>query len=86
MQKMTYIIRDKNGLHARPAGLIVQAAKGYKSKVSISAGEKSADCKKLFQVMGLGIKCGDEVTLSAEGEDEEGAVGDIGKTMRDAGL
>ena len=54
MQKMTYIIRDKNGLHARPAGLIVQAAKGYKSKVSISAGEKSADCKKLFQVMGLG--------------------------------
>ena len=81
MQKMTYIIRDKNGLHARPAGLIVQAAKGYKSKVSIST-----DCKKLFQVMGLGIKCGDEVTLSAEGEDEERAVGDIGKTMRDAGL
>ena len=76
MQKMTYIIRDKNGLHARPAGLIVQAAKGY----------KSADCKKLFQVMGLGIKCGDEVTLSADGEDEERAVGDIGKTMRDAGL
>lgn len=86
MQKITYIIRDKNGLHARPAGLIVQVAKQYSSSVGMRAGEKSADCKKLFQIMQLGVKAGDEVEISAEGSDEDAAISELGETMRGAGL
>lgn len=86
MEKITYKITDKNGIHARPAGLIVQAAKKYKANLTLSVGEKSADCKKLFQLMQLGVKMGDEITVSAEGDDEAAAVGEIEATMRSAGL
>lgn len=86
MQKLTYIIRDKNGIHARPAGLIVQVAKQYESTVAMKSGEKSADCKKLFQVMQLGVKAGDEVEISADGRDENEAISELGETMRGAGL
>ena len=37
-------------------------------------GEKSADLKRLFGVMGLNVKAGDAVTVSAEGADEEAAI------------
>lgn len=86
MQKITYIIRDKNGIHARPAGLIVQVAKQYSSSIGMRSGEKSADCKKLFQIMQLGVKAGDEVEISAEGSDEDAAINELGETMRGAGL
>lgn len=86
VKKMIYIVRDKNGIHARPAGVIVQTAKTFVSDVTISRGEKSADCKKLFQIMQLGVKAGDEVEIRAEGADEENAVEELGKVMREAGL
>ena len=86
MQKITYIIRDKNGIHARPAGLIVQVAKQYNSSVEMKTGDKSADCKKLFQIMQLGVRAGDEVEISAEGQDEDEAISELSDTMRAAGL
>lgn len=86
MQKITYIIRDKNGIHARPAGLIVQVAKQYDSLLEMKSGEKSADCKKLFQIMQLGVRAGDEVEISAEGSDEDAAINELGEAMRGAGL
>lgn len=86
MQKITYIIRDKNGIHARPAGLIVQVAKQYSSSVEMKTGDKSADCKKLFQIMQLGVSAGDEVEISVEGQDEDEAISELSETMRAAGL
>lgn len=86
MEKITYKITDKNGIHARPAGLIVQAAKKYKAAVTLTLGEKQADCKKLFQLMQAGVKMGDEITITADGEDGEAAVSEIERTMREAGL
>lgn len=73
MQKFSYVIRDEVGIHARPAGLLVKEAKKYQSKVKIIKGEKSADAAKLMMVMSLGVKCGEEVTVEVEGEDEETA-------------
>ena len=86
MEKITYKITDKNGIHARPAGLLVQVAKKYKSAVSLSLGTKEADCKKLFQLMQLGVKEGDEITITANGEDEGEAVSEIKRTLCEAGL
>lgn len=86
MKKITYTISDKNGIHARPAGLIVQCAKKYNSDITMTINERSADCKKLFAVMGLGAVCGSIVLISADGEDETGAIDDIENTMRGAGL
>ena len=71
MNSFEYIIRDENGLHARPAGLLVKQAKSLSSKITLECRGKSASLKKILAVMGLGVKCGDTVKVSAEGKDAE---------------
>ncbi|HIX59536.1 MAG TPA: HPr family phosphocarrier protein [Candidatus Blautia gallistercoris] len=73
MKQFTYTITDEVGIHARPAGLLVKAAKGFSSKVMIQKDGKSVDVKKLMALMGLGVKCGDTVEITVEGEDEAAA-------------
>lgn len=64
----------KQGLHARPAAEFVQKAHGFKSKVTIVIGDKSADAKSILGIMGLGVKPGTEVVVRGDGEDEVKAV------------
>lgn len=71
MVEFTYEIQDKMGMHARPAGALVQMAAKLDSKVTISVGDKKADCTKLIAMMRLGIKYKDVVTFRVEGEKEE---------------
>lgn len=70
MQKFEYTVKDEVGIHARPAGLLVKEAKKFQSKVMITKEGKSADASKLMAVMGLGVKCGQTVEVSVEGDDE----------------
>lgn len=74
MKEFTYTIQDPVGLHARPAGLFVKEAAKYTSKITISTGDKSSDAKRLFSVMGLGVKGGNRITVTAEGNDEDAAI------------
>ena len=71
MNSFEYTIRDENGLHARPAGLLVRQAQALSSEITIECRGKSASLKKLLAVMGLGVRCGDVVKLSAEGKNDE---------------
>lgn len=71
MKEFTYTITDPQGIHARPAGLLVKEAKKYASSLTIAKGSKKGDLKKIFTVMGLGVKQGESVTIQAEGADEE---------------
>lgn len=73
MKEFTYTITDPQGIHARPAGELVKLAKEFSSKITISKDGKSGDCKKIFAVMGLGIKGGMEATFCFEGQDEDAA-------------
>ena len=73
MKEFQYVITDPVGLHARPAGLFVKAAAGVQSKVTLTFGAKSVDAKRILGVMGLGVKKGDEITVTVEGPDEEAA-------------
>ncbi len=73
MKSFEYTISDEVGIHARPAGLLVNAAKATGCKVTLQKGDKCADANKLFAVMGLGVKCGDTVTVTVEGENEDTA-------------
>jgi phosphocarrier protein len=75
MQEFQYTITDPDGIHARPAGLLVKAIQGYKdTTVSISVRDKKADAKKLFALMALGIKQGETIVVSAEGPEAEAAL------------
>lgn len=77
MKTFTYTITDELGIHARPAGALVKEAKKFESRLSIAKGLKKADLKKLFAVMGLGAKQGDELIIEAEGSDEAAAAASI---------
>ena len=70
MEQFSYRVTDPAGIHARPAGLIVKEAAKFKSDIKIKANGKEADAKKIFAVMSLGIRSGDEMTITAEGSDE----------------
>lgn len=74
MKSFTYTIKDAAGIHARPAGLVVSEAKKYASTITIKAGEKSANATRLMAIMAMGVKCGNEVIVEVEGEDEDVAV------------
>ena len=73
MQQFTYTITDPIGIHARPAGLLVKAAKALDSAVTIQKGDKAVSATKLMNLMGMGIKQGDQITVTIEGGDEEGS-------------
>ncbi len=77
MKEFSYTIKDSIGIHARPAGLLVKTAGKFKSDIKIISGEKSADAKKLFSVMGLGVKFNSDVIITADGEDEDLAVSEL---------
>lgn len=73
MKTFTYTIKDELGIHARPAGLLAKAAKALDSEVSITKGDKTVGATKLMALMGLGVKCGDTITVSVDGGNEDEA-------------
>lgn len=77
MKSFDYTITDEIGIHARPAGILAKKAKEYASRITITKGGKTAEAQKLMAVMSLGVKKGETITVSAEGEDEEKAVADM---------
>ena len=83
MKEFKYVITDNEGIHARPAGELVKLAKEFTSSVTISKDGKSGDCKKIFTIMGLGIKGGMEVVLMFDGEDEDAAYEKISAFMKE---
>lgn len=83
MKSFTYTIQDELGIHARPAGVLVKEVKKFSSKVTIEGNGKKADAGKLLAVMGMGIKKGTEVVVSAEGADEDTAIADMEKFFKE---
>lgn len=73
MKEYKYTITDPEGIHARPAGELIKACKAFSCNISIAKGDKKVDCKKIFGVMGLGVKKDMEITLTFDGADEDAA-------------
>lgn len=74
MKEFTYVITDKEGIHARPAGALVKEAAAFPCSATIAKGDKEVDAKRIFGVMGLGAKCGEEITVRTDGEKEDEAI------------
>ncbi|MBE5943071.1 MAG: HPr family phosphocarrier protein [Lachnospiraceae bacterium] len=71
MKTFEYTIKDELGIHARPAGMLAKTAKALDSEISITKGEKTVGAVKLMALMGLGVKCGDTITVTINGGDED---------------
>ena len=74
MKEFKFIITDELGIHARPAGMLVKEAAKFQADIKVIKGEKTADAKRLFGIMGLAAKKGEELTITAEGSDEAEAI------------
>lgn len=70
MQTFNYTITDELGIHARPAGLLVKLAAGFKSNIIISKDGKEANAKRIMALMSLGATKGTEIAVKVEGPDE----------------
>lgn len=79
MKSITVTVHDKEGLHARPAGILNKAAKGFGCAVTMTKDDKTADMKRIFAIMGLKVKCGDTVTVTCDGADEDAAIEALAK-------
>ena len=77
MIKKPITIRLSSGLEARPVAMLVQVASQYESEIDVESGRKKVNAKSIMGMMTLGLDAGEEITLSANGEDEEAAMAGI---------
>lgn len=74
-------IKLETGLEARPVAMLVQVASQFDSTVYINADEKKVNAKSIMGMMSLGLDSGEQVTVVADGKDEETAVEEIEKFL-----
>ena len=76
MAEIIITIKNKVGLHARPASLFVQAANKYKSDIRVTntSNNTTANAKSILNVLTLGANQGCEIHMKAEGEDADEAL------------
>lgn len=74
MVKQKVVIKNPTGLHLRPAGILCKEAMKFKSLITFSFRENTANAKSVLSVLGACVKCGDEVEFACEGEDETDAL------------
>ena len=68
------IVKNPSGLHLRPAGLLCKEAMKFKAQITFSTGGSIANAKSVLSVLGACVKCGDEIELVCDGEDEAEAM------------
>ncbi len=74
MVSQRVVIKNPTGLHLRPAGILCKEAMKYRSLITFSFRESTANAKSVLSVLGACVKCGDEIELVCEGDDENEAL------------
>lgn len=70
-------IKNPTGLHLRPAGILCKEAMEFKSSITFSFKDTTANAKSVLSVLGACVKSGDEIELFCDGEDEELALASL---------
>jgi phosphocarrier protein len=86
MQKNTFTIMDKEGMHARPASMLTKAVIKYQGRAEIFFKGKKASLKSIIGIMGLGIKQGETFDVEVEGEGEVLLLAELVTIMKDNNL
>jgi phosphocarrier protein len=82
MAETTVLVGTPTGLHARPAGVFVAAAKNSGLPVTVAVRDGAAvNAASILAVLGLGIKGGDSVTIAADGADADSIVAALGDLL-----
>jgi phosphocarrier protein HPr len=75
--KKNLIVRNKLGLHARPAALFVQIANKYDSEISVKKGKQFVNGKSIMGIMILAASQGSKICLIAKGNDAQEAIEEL---------
>lgn len=81
MLEKAITIKNKLGLHARPAAILVQTVSAYKSNVKILKDSQEVNGKSIMGIMTLAASCGSEIRLVIDGEDEAEAMNALVKLI-----
>jgi len=71
MERQKYIVKDKAGLHARPASILSAAASKYRGNVDIIYKDKKVTLKSIMFLMSLGIPYQAEFYIEVNGDQEK---------------
>ena len=74
MVRQKVMIKNPTGLHLRPAGILCKEAMKFKSLITFTFRDNTANAKSVLSVLGACVKCGDEIELICEGIDEQEAL------------
>ena len=74
MVRQKVVIKNPTGLHLRPAGNLCKEAIKYKSLITFTFRDSTANAKSVLSVLGACVKCGDEIEMKCDGTDEEEAL------------
>ncbi|MBQ8637847.1 MAG: HPr family phosphocarrier protein [Lachnospiraceae bacterium] len=77
MTTKTITVQIPTGLEARPVAVLVQVANQYSSSIYLENKTRKVNAKSIMGLMTLGLHAGEQVTIVANGEDEEKAIADI---------
>jgi phosphotransferase system HPr (HPr) family protein len=77
MKSVVVTVKNETGLHSRPADLFVRTSKLYESAIEVVKGEKKANAKNILKLILLNVCENDEITINADGPDEEEALNDL---------
>lgn len=84
MQNKTITVNIENGLEARPIALLVQEAGKFDSRIHLEIGTKKVNAKSIMGMMSLGLTNGDNLTIIADGSDEEAAVAALAEFLTES--
>ena len=83
MLEKTVKVAMTEGTEERPVAVLVQIASQYESQIHLVSDDKKINAKSIMAIMSLGVKKGNEVIITAEGEDEEDAIAEIQKVLEE---
>lgn len=83
MAERNFTITAETGIHARPATRLVNKASQFESEITLEHKGKAVNLKSIMGVMSLGVGQGAEVTIKAEGPDEEEAINGIEEVIKE---
>ena len=81
--EIVVVIENTLGLHARPAALFVQLANKFQSEIFVGKKGQEVNGKSIMGIMTLAAGKGQEITITAEGNDAEGALKALAKLLKD---
>jgi len=79
--KKKLVVKNKQGLHARPAALFVQIANKFDARITVKHDTERVNGKSIMGILMLGAEKGSEITIEAEGDDADVAVLELEKII-----